>query len=153
MSTSLLSFSALDAAGFSALFQGGCCAVHYDTELMLVEPRCDGSYTVHAPRGASAVAVTAHTSAATWHPLLGHAGHDCLAQLVQHGMATGVKATAAAMQELRHQFCEACTLAKLCSAPFCGSNSTSTAPLQLLHMDLAAPFRTRGWSLFVFDAR
>jgi hypothetical protein len=78
-STSLLSISALDAAGFSELFQGGCCALHDGTELVLVAPRCAGSYTVHAHRGTIAAAVPAHAPVATWHRRLGHAGPKCLA--------------------------------------------------------------------------
>jgi hypothetical protein len=73
-STSLLSISALDAAGFGASFQGGCCALHHGTELILVAPRCAASYTVHAPRGAIATAVTAGAPVNTRHRRLGHAG-------------------------------------------------------------------------------
>jgi hypothetical protein len=39
MSTSLLSISDIDTAGFSALCQGGCCPVHCGAELVLVAPR------------------------------------------------------------------------------------------------------------------
>jgi hypothetical protein len=46
------------------------------------------------------------------------------------------------MQQLRHQFFEACTLAKLCRSPCRTFASASTVPLQLLHMDVAGPFRT-----------
>jgi hypothetical protein len=68
MSTSLLSISAL----FGCLAQRDCCAVHYTNEL--VAPRCAGSYTVHAPKGAAAAVVTAHAPATTWHRR--HAGHE-----------------------------------------------------------------------------
>jgi hypothetical protein len=44
--------------------------------------------------------------------------------------------------ELRYQFCEACTLAKVGRASFYTSDNVNSAPLQLLHMDLAGPFRT-----------
>jgi hypothetical protein len=71
------------------------------------------------------------TPVATWHRRVGHAGPERLAQHVQHGMATGASASAADMQELHHQDCEACTLSKLYSALFRTSESASSALLQL----------------------
>ena len=64
-----------------------------------------------------ALAVGVSAPAAVWHQRLGHAGHERLAQLVQHGMVNRLHVPAAVLRRLASH-CETFTLSKLRRAPF-----------------------------------
>jgi transposase InsO family protein len=72
-----------------------------------------------------------------WHRRTGHLGMDNLARLVN--MVTGINVTQDQVKQAATEPCDACFKGKQSRLPFGDSNYTSTAPLQLVHMDLCGP--------------
>jgi len=80
-------------------------------------------------------------TAELWHRRFGHLGFESMAQLVRGDMVSGINVSAADFSNSNKQLCEPCVLAKHCREPFPSSDSKSTKPLQLVHMDVCGPIQ------------
>ena len=79
-------------------------------------------------------------SAELWHRRYSHLGFDNLSRLIDYDMVTGINIGSNAFKTAAHStVCEPCLAAKQHRLPFTRSESVSTEPLQLIHMDLCGP--------------
>lgn len=78
-------------------------------------------------------------TAVLWHRRMGHAGFENLAKMQEGGLVDGVKVSAEAFRAEKPSVCEPCIMGKQTRQPFPTSDSKSTEPLQLVHMDLCGP--------------
>ena len=75
-----------------------------------------------------------------WHRRFGHLGYDNLYKLQSKGMVNGISVAASQFKEhQQHGVCEPCIQAKQHRLPFPTSDTISTKPLQLIHMDVCGP--------------
>jgi len=80
-------------------------------------------------------------SYSVWHKRLGHLGWAQLKRAFREGLVTGVEASGPPPRE---QHCEDCVAGKMSQAPFFRIGlPRTTAPLELLHMDLFGPVDTQ----------
>jgi transposase InsO family protein len=89
-----------------------------------------------------------------WHRRFAHLSLGNLKRLVLEGMVKGIELSAAQLREAEAagQSCEACIMGKSHRAPFPGSESVTTRPLELLHLDVCGPLdvtSTKGHRYFV----
>jgi hypothetical protein len=82
-------------------------------------------------------------TAELWHRRFGHLGYDNLAKLVKESMVTGMNIAAPEFSKSGKEACEPCIMAKMHRDPFPLSDSKSTEPLQLVHMDVCGPLETQ----------
>ena len=103
----------------------------------------DGLFYVGMSHGNEAALLTKPVETAElWHRRFGHLGYDNLAKLVKKNMVTGVNVTASDFSRGNKEVCEPCIMAKMHREPFPLSDSKSTGPLQLVHMDVCGPMET-----------
>ena len=74
-----------------------------------------------------------------WHRRLGHLSFGSMAKMVTDNMVTGMDISASACKSAQTDVCYPCVLAKQPRASFPSSQSVSTVPLQLMHMDVCGP--------------
>jgi len=82
-------------------------------------------------------------TAQLWHLRYGHLGYDGLAKLVRHEMIEGININANDFSTKQHDACDPCILSKHHRMPFSPSTQSTTAPLDLIHMDLCGPMPTK----------
>ena len=92
------------------------------------EPEADACFLVKKPE-----------TAELWHRRMGHAGYENLAKMVQGDLVKGVGVTPSAFRALKTSVCEPCIMGKQTRLPFPESESVSTEPLELVHMDVCGP--------------
>lgn len=153
----LLSIKQATAAGDKqAVFGNASCSIMCDNGRIVIEGSSSSStgglYQVRVhyvpaalTKGMAATALLTTASlpetAELWHRRLGHAGYGALAKLQQHNMVSGINVTAESFTAAQAgSGCEPCIMAKQHRLPFSPSTSTSTAPMQLVHMDVCGPF-------------
>ena len=78
-------------------------------------------------------------TAELWHRRMGHAGYENLAKMVQGDLVKGVGVKPSAFRALKTSVCEPCIMGKQTRLPFPESESVSTEPLELVHMDVCGP--------------
>jgi transposase InsO family protein len=78
-------------------------------------------------------------TAEPWHRRMGHAGYENLAKMVQDDLVEGVGVKPSAFRALKTSVCEPCIIGKQTRQPFPESESVSTEPLELVHMDVCKP--------------
>ena len=91
--------------------------------------------------GSSAAALSSssssNVSAQTWHRRLGHLGYSNLARL--QSMSTGLNLAANDIKAAHTGVCEPCAMGKNHRQPFPQSDTKTTKPLELIHMDVCGP--------------
>jgi hypothetical protein len=73
-----------------------------------------------------------------WHRRLGHIGYSSLKKMMNKGMVEGLPVTAEDVEAAK-EICDVCNKTKLTRLPFPASTTKTTAPLELIHMDLCGP--------------
>lgn len=121
----------------------GCSIKVNDKQVVFARRDIDGLCKLNltaVPDQADKV-LTASSSAAAmiWHRRFGHLGVNNMARLVRKQMVKGIKLKASDFMKLSTQPCEPCLAGKAHRLPFPASSSKSTAPLQLIHMDVCGP--------------
>jgi len=157
------------AAGFDCqlVFDAQKCAVVKDGAVLWDIPASDGgTYTFHqagkSPNLLSSAALVGRqlesdlgdsTSVTTvpqtpvmlWHRRLGHPNHVVLRTMFKHHVLDNLPdLPQAQFQHLESCLCQSCVLGKGKHLPFPESTTVTTAPLQLVHCDLAGPFSLPG---------
>jgi hypothetical protein len=144
----LLSVSAASAKGVEFHFTDTRCLAYKDGELILgATKHRNGLYKVCSPPVYPKQPVSDFTLAATykeskdpylWHRRLGHIGKSSLKKMINCGMVKGLPLSAEDIDKAAES-CEICLRTKLTRQPFYTSESKTSAPLELLHMDLCGP--------------
>ena len=141
----LLSVAQATRQGASFQFDGSTCSIHAEGQLIAVAHLEGASYvlrphtTQQQPRQEpiAYVGVAVKETPELWHRRTGHLGVDNLAQMTT--MVNGMSITAGDVKAMGDEPCEACFKGKQTRLPFSPSNTSTTAPLELLHMDLCGP--------------
>ena len=139
----LLSTSKVDAGGGKIVQQHGSMRIMHGERTLAVAKRGeDGLYRLsNSKSGATALFSKPVETAELWHRRFGHLGYDNLAKLAASGMVTGMNVPANAFSEASAAVCHPCVMAKHSRDPFPHSDSKSTQPLQLVHMDVCGPLQ------------
>ncbi len=125
-----------------------CFVSSKDTVTMEGVSQRDGTMGIRQSRQQPtyALAATAATkqSPELWHRRFGHLGYDNLFKLKNKHMVDGISVPAEAFKQQQQQkpCCEECTLAKQHRLPFPDSSSNRSSLLELVHMDVCAPFKS-----------
>ena len=77
------------------------------------------------------------------HRVLGHPGQNAMQEMLKHGTLVGVSTTDIA--EFFQEVCPVCVTAKMSSSPYPTSSRITTSAAQLMHTDVAGPFRHPSW--------
>lgn len=147
----LLSVGAATSAGQVVVFDGAA-ARFYDasavqiagTPIAIAPKDANGLYTLPGalpaqPGSSAALAARAVDAAQCWHRRFCHAGHSTLARTLRLGAVTGVPTPPSAFETAGGGFCKPCAQGKQHQAPFPSSATATSAPLELLHMDVMGP--------------
>jgi len=138
----LLSTSKVDGGGGKIVQQNGSMRImHGERTLAVAKRGGDGLYRLSNSKSGSATALYSKPveTAELWHRRFGHLGYDNLAKLAASGMVVGMNVPASAFVEANTSVCHPCVIAKQSRDPFPHSDSKSTQPLQLVHMDVCGP--------------
>jgi transposase InsO family protein len=73
-----------------------------------------------------------------WHQRLGHIGYSSMQKLIDQQMVNGLPITAEDVEKAK-ETCDTCHRNKLTRLPFKSSETQTSAPLELVHMDLCGP--------------
>jgi transposase InsO family protein len=111
----------------------------------------NGLYCITEEAPGSAMLAAPKETAELWHRRYAHLGYDNLAKLKTLDMVTGINVASEDFTALKTTACEPCIMAKHHRLPFGTSESETTKPLQLLHMDLCGPLpeRSLGGSSYI----
>jgi transposase InsO family protein len=148
----------------TVLFKENSCELEVDGEVVLVARKVKGIYIVDraenarspkmvhegafsemmrregaAPGEDACFLVRKPETAELWHQRMGHAGYENLAKMVQDDLVEGVGVKPSALRALKTSVCEPCIIGKQTRQPFPKSESVSTKPLELVHMDVCRP--------------
>lgn len=153
----LISVSAAAANGVEFRFIRDRCYAFKDDELVLAgfKDRNTGLYRVISPpvypkqkqqqsvKGESILSAVHKKDdddmdPAVWHRRNGHMGYSSLRKMVEKDMVKGLPISVEDIDKAK-EVCEVCSKTKLKRLPFKPSESKTTAPLQLIHMDLCGP--------------
>lgn len=142
----LLSVSKAAANGVKFIFDEHKCFAHKEGTVILEGQKTPNDlYMLESPpiyprRSSDLNLMTSSTTAdpTLWHRRLGHIGYSTLKKLVQDGMATGIPITPEQIEEAK-EMCDICQRNKLTRLPFKHTESTTQAPLDLIHTDLCGP--------------
>jgi transposase InsO family protein len=74
-----------------------------------------------------------------WHRRMGHPSPQALSRLVKEQMAEGITIPRALLHQSIKCRCECCILGKMAHLPFPLSDSKTSRPLELVHVDLCGP--------------
>lgn len=99
----------------------------------------DGLYRFMVGPTPAALATVIPSTPELWHRRLAHLSYGNMARMVTGDMVTGMDVPAAACKAAQSLLCPPCVLAKQPRSSFPVSHSISTAPLQLVHMDVCGP--------------
>ncbi|GAQ93030.1 protein with ribonuclease H-like and integrase domains [Klebsormidium nitens] len=122
----------------SVLFkENGNCELEVDGEVVPVARKVKGVYVVNRAEKETCFLVKKPETAELWHRWLGHAGYENLAKMVQGDLVEGVGVKPSAFRALKTLVCEPCIMGKHTRLP--ESDSVSTEPLEVVHMDVCGP--------------
>ena len=140
----LLSVSKAIDAGARFTFESEKCSLYMGDELLAKGSRVNGVYTISSRAANPALALlSSKATKATpelWHRRLGHLGYDNLARLVP--MVDGIDVSPADFKAAKAEPCEPCLKGKQHRLPFPTSATSTSRPLELIHMDLCGPMPT-----------
>lgn len=147
----LLSVSAATKQGIQFEFFKDRCYALKDNCLVLSAVKTDnGLYKLESPpiypaiprpprlTEATYLTATEERDPQLWHQRLGHIGHSSLKKLIDQQMVNGLPIGAADVEKAKES-CDTCHRNKLTKLPFKASETQTTAPLELVHMDLCGP--------------
>ncbi len=137
----LMSIKVATAAGAKFNFHQGGCDIVYDGEILATAKGDHGLYTIEngsEPLDAALLAKCAET-AELWHTRLGHLGYKNMARMVDKQMVKGINVSPRKFLEADKEACEACLKGKQTRHPFPLSETKTSQPLELVHMDLCGP--------------
>ena len=144
--SNLLSLSRAMAGGVRLTCRDGECVMRLDSDILARSIQlADGLMAIRnvAPKPVApkpvALFAAATESAELWHQRMGHLGYRGLAQLAEQGMVTGIGVSAEAFLAAGEAVCEPCAAGKQHRGAFSTSASSSSKPLDLLHMDVCGP--------------
>ena len=141
----LLSIRRVVDSGASVEFADGTCSITKGGKLLMTAQQRDGLYCLkgrRAPQAAGNTALAATSSTETaqlWHERYGHLSYSSLSQLVKQNMVDGLHVPATDFERAGEDVCGTCTQAKQARHPFPDSTTTTTKPLELVHMDVCGP--------------
>lgn len=140
-STNLLSVTHATKRGASFTFKSNSCTVELDGNIIAIGNLLnDGLYHICSkPTYESVHRATVKETAELWHRRYGHLSYPQLKTLVQDDMVDGINVRP---EDFMAELCEPCIMAKHNKAPFGHSESKTTAPLELIHMDVCGPMQT-----------
>ncbi|PKU68057.1 Retrovirus-related Pol polyprotein from transposon TNT 1-94 [Dendrobium catenatum] len=107
------------------------------TQSILLQGPCrNGLYTIKLPSATTAPSANAAISSSNrrWHLRLGHPHHQILHLIASQHSDLNISST--------HTFCSICTASKSHKLPFLRSTNVTSAPLELLHLDVWGPSPT-----------
>jgi len=134
----LLSIPAAAKRGATFKFEDGRAEIHYNNvKVATAHKSADGVYTIGGQSTIHAAAVV--PAAQLWHRRLGHIGAPSLQKMVQTGMVDGLGLSLEHAKTVNEEVCEPCLQAKQTRSPFPESTSTTTRPMELVHMDVMGP--------------
>ena len=129
--------------GAQISFERGKCHVYMGSTLCLEGINKDGLIIINEGKPQRDFALGAASSKETaelWHRRFGHLGYDNLYKLQSKDMVEGISVAASKFkQQQKHGVCEPCIQAKHHRLSFPTSDTNSTKPLQLIHMDVCGP--------------
>jgi transposase InsO family protein len=148
----LLSVSAATENGVDFHFTGDRCLAYKDGELIIGAVKYnDRLYKVSSPpiypkkSTTSDINLTASSSRkdgerdpTVWHRRCAHLGYSSLKKMVEKDMVKGLPITTEDINAAT-EMCEVCNKTKLTRLPFPASTTKTSAPLELIHMDLCGP--------------
>ena len=149
-SVKLLSITRATQKGAQFQFANDTCYMYFGGNLMAVAERMSGLYVFRSDVYRNCTALWSSTTdnsssadnmAQLWHRRFGHVSFDTLARMP--AMVTGLTGlTPAHIQDARSAACEPCFKGKQTRLPFGDSDTVTTKPLELIHMDLCGPMET-----------
>jgi hypothetical protein len=125
--------------GAQFIFNMDSCFIKFGDHILAEAKRHNGLYCINGTTQESALLTATKESPELWHRRFGHLGYDNLAKLRDKGMVSGINVQAQDFKAANSSVCEPCIMAKQSRAPFNPSESQSTKPLQLVHMDVCGP--------------
>ena len=140
----LLSISQLSDKGYNIEFNSSNCIVEKndDTHAKLIGKRVNNIYMLSLDNVPTHVKclVSTNDDAWLWHRRIAHIHMDHLNKLVKHDLVMGLPK----FKYVKDRLCDACQKGKQTKSSFKPKHRVSTErPLQLLHMDLFGPSRTK----------
>lgn len=142
----LLSISQLCDKGFRIKFTKEECLIQDEVsnEVQLIGKRCNNIFLISLNNPSLKVKclMTNNDDAWLWHKRIAHIHMEHLNKLVKHDLVIGLPKK----KFIKDRLCDACQKGKQTKATFKSKNVMSTSrPLQLLHMDLFGPSRTKSF--------
>ena len=128
--------------GAQVNFEKGKCHVYVGATLCLEGVNKDELIIIKEGKPQEDFALGAAGSMETaelWHRRFGHLGYDNLYKLQSKSMVTGISVAATKFKDKQKKVCEPCIRAKQHRPPFPASDTASTKPMQLIHMDVCGP--------------
>ena len=138
----LLSIPRAVSKGVKFDFSDNACRVLKDKALIAKAHFHNGVYGIRN-RCIPEKAMTAQQTPRLWHRRFGHLGYDNLAKLQQHNMVSGISVAAAEFKTAGAGDCEPCIKAKQHKLSRPSSQSDTSRPLELVHMDVCGPLQAR----------
>nr|KYP35691.1 Retrovirus-related Pol polyprotein from transposon TNT 1-94 [Cajanus cajan]KYP38474.1 Retrovirus-related Pol polyprotein from transposon TNT 1-94 [Cajanus cajan] len=139
----LLSISQLCDKNYNISFNNQCCMVcdKESNEVLLIGKRVNNIYILDLEHSSSNSCLTSHDNVTwLWHRRIAHINADQLNRLASKDLVSGLPKIKFSKQGL----CDACQKGKQTRASFKSKKVMSTSrPLELLHMDLFGPSRTK----------
>ena len=139
----LLSIPRAVSRGITFTFASGACTITKGSQLLATAPCTAGLYQLASDKSPLPVQTLLAADAQLWHRRFGHLGYGNLARLRREGMVHGLNPSPQQFKLASAGVCAPCAAAKQIRSSRHSSSSDSTAPLQLLHMDVCGPFPER----------
>ena len=130
--------------GVDFTFSSGGCKISKGGHTLVTAP-CQGDNIYYLTgeckeNDAALLARAIKETPELWLRRFGHLGYNTLAKLLSEDMVTGINVTAEEFKSVGQQgVCEPCVMGKQHRLPFPASETTSSKPLELVHMDLCGP--------------
>lgn len=141
----LLSISQLCDKGYKIIFDHTCCLILENDKIIFIGNRIGNIYKIKIDTCMSSESclVASINDSFLWHRRLGHISMDILSKLAKNDLVKGLPHITYEKEKL----CDACQMGKQFKTSFKSKNHISTErPLELLHIDLFGPTRTRSLS-------
>jgi transposase InsO family protein len=138
----LFSVPTATSRGAEFSFRENSCDVKRGDEVLFKAGRQDDLYVFRSSytqaKTVSALKATTSESAELWHQRFGHLGYKNLAKLPS--MVSGINVSSEEITRAGEKaFCEPCVMGKQHRQPFPESETKTTQPLELIHMDVCGP--------------
>lgn len=141
----LLSISQLCDKGYKVTFTNTCCIIEHDDkkDIVFKGVRVNNVYMlnlIEVPLTSLKCLVALNDNSWLWHRRLAHVNFDLLNKVVSKDLVVGLPK----IKLSKYHLCDACQVGKQTRVSFKSKNIISTSrPLELIHMDLFGPSRTK----------